>query len=172
MKLDLWSFLEGSKNILEFQGKLECTDLGLSNRDVKIIEPIEYKGEIFKTDGDKVINFNIKYTYEEKCNRCLSLANNKIESSLFGKLLEGKRDSENEEDGYEEILYYENGILKLDEYILEQVIVSLPIKTLCDDNCKGLCPKCGADLNKEKCDCVHENIDPRLEKLKDFFSKD
>jgi DUF177 domain-containing protein len=172
MKLDLWSFLEGKKDILEFQGKLECTDLKLKDREVKIVEPIEYKGEIFKVDRDKTINLNVKYTYSEKCNRCLAPSTGKIETNLYGKLLEGKTSLEDENDGYEEVLYYVNGILRLDEYIREQVIVSLPIKTLCDDDCKGLCPKCGVDLNKEKCDCVHEDIDPRLEKLKDFFSKD
>lgn len=172
MKLDLWSFLEGSKDILEFQGQIKSMDLNLSNRDIEIIGPVEYSGIIFKVNSDKVIDLNIEFTYSERCSRCLELSTEKIETNLFGKLLEGKYDLEDEEDGYEEILYYENNVLSLDEYIREQVIVSLPIKTLCNENCKGLCPKCGVDLNKEKCDCVHEDIDPRLEKLKDFFSKE
>jgi DUF177 domain-containing protein len=171
MKLNLWGFLEGSEDILRFQGQLEYGSLNLSDRDVEIIEPIEYKGEIFKADGDKVIHLDVQYTYSERCSRCLQPSTDKIKTSLYGKLLEGRNDLKDEDDGYEEILFYENGVLILDEYILEQVIVSLPIKTLCKDDCKGLCSKCGRDLNKEKCDCVHEDIDPRLEKLKDFFSK-
>lgn len=174
MELDLGSFLDGSKDVLELQGQLEYEDLKLSSRDVKIVEPIEYKGQIFKVSGGIQINIDINYTYTEKCNRCLETATGEIKTNLYGKLLQGNKSLENEadEDDDEEILYYENGILRLDEYILEQVIISLPIKTLCDDDCKGLCQKCGVDLNKEDCDCVHEDIDPRLEKLKDFFSKD
>lgn len=175
MELNLRSFLSGSKDVFEFEDKLQYEELELSNRDVKIVEPIEYKGTIFKVGGELKINLNVDFTYMEKCNRCLNPATKKIETSLYGKLLEGKKDFDaevNEDDDYEEILYYEDGILRLDEYIIEQVIVSLPIKTLCDDDCKGLCQKCGVDLNKETCDCVHEDIDPRLEKLKDFFSKE
>lgn len=172
MILDLGSFLEGSKDIVQFQGEVEFGGLDFNNKNVKIIEPIEYKGEIFKVNGEKVINLNIKYTYSEQCNRCLSPSTQTIETGLYGKLLEGKRDFKNEEEGYEEILYYQNGSLKLDEYILEQVAVSLPIKILCKDDCKGLCPKCGVDLNKKDCNCIHEDIDPRLEKLKNFFPKD
>lgn len=174
MKLNLGSFLDGSKDVFEVKGQLECEALELSNRDVKIVGPIEYKGQIFKVIGGHQINVDIKYTYTEKCNRCLAPATETIKTNIYGKLLEGKKDLEVEvnEDDDEETLYYENGILRLDEYIIEQVIVSLPIKTLCDDDCKGLCQKCGVDLNKENCDCVHEDIDPRLEKLKDFFSKD
>lgn len=172
MKLDLRSFLEGSEDILRFQGQLNYDKLNLSDRNISISEPIEYKGEVFKVDGDKVIHLDIQFTYSEECSRCLQPSTDKISTSVYGKLLQAKKDLTNEDDEYEEILYYENDILELDEYILEQIIVSLPIKTLCKDDCKGLCPKCGVDLNKEKCDCVHEDIDPRLEKLKDFFSKE
>ncbi len=171
MRLDLWSFLEGSEDVLHFEGSLEYDNLNLKNRDVNIIEPIEYKGDIFKVSGDKVIDLKIKYIYSETCNRCLTSATKEIRTSLYGKLLEGKREVENEEDGYEEVLYYEKGYLSLDEYIIEQVLVSLPIKTICKDSCKGLCSECGVDLNKDNCNCVHDDIDPRLEKLKDFFSK-
>lgn len=172
MKLDLWSFLEGNKDILEFQGQIESMDLQISDRDVKLTKPVEYSGYIFKVNRDNVIDLKIKYTYSERCSRCLALSNKEIETSLYGKLLEGKYDLEDEADGYEEILYYENNVLSLYEYIREQIILALPIKTLCSENCKGLCSKCGMDLNKGNCDCVHEDIDPRLEKLKDFFSKE
>lgn len=171
MKLDLWNFLEGSKDILHFEGNLECTNLNLSNRDVNIVEPIEYKGDIFKVKGEKVIDLKINYIYSEKCNRCLNPTTNEIETTLYGKLIEGKREVENDENGYEEVLYYEKGYLSLDEYIIEQVVISLPIKTICKDSCKGLCSKCGVELNKENCNCVHDDMDPRLEKLKNFFSK-
>ncbi len=180
MKLDLRSFLEGSEDILEFQGQIESMDLGLTNREIELVEPIEYSGVIFKANRDKMIDLSIKYKYSETCARCLAPSTETIETNLYGKLLEGncneedlsKKDQDQDEEEYEEILYYENDTLSLDKYILEQVILSLPIKTLCDENCKGLCSKCGIDLNKESCDCVHEDIDPRLEKLKDFFSKD
>lgn len=174
MILDLWSFLEGTKETIEFEGNLQYEGFNLNGRKIEILEPIEYKGQVFKVDGDKVIHVDIDFIYGESCNRCLNPTENKVRTLLFGKLMEGRKDfesMESEDDSYENILYYENSSLNLHEYIIEQVSLSLPMKTICKDNCKGLCPKCGIDLNKSQCDCNHEDIDPRLEKLKDFFPK-
>lgn len=179
MKLDLWELLEGGKEFLEFQGEIYWDGFNFNGRKIKSSEPIRYKGEAYNLSGDKVINININYIFEEKCNRCLKSTENEINTILSGKLVEGKRDHDeieieevdNEDNSYENLLYYENNNLYLDDYIIEQVILSLPMKILCKDDCKGLCSKCGIDLNNSNCDCVHEDIDPRLEKLKDFFSK-
>lgn len=48
----------------------------------------------------------------------------------------------------------------------EALILALPVKVLCSDECSGLCPGCGLDLNEGRCDCATESIDPRWEKLK------
>ena len=62
--------------------------------------------------------------------------------------------------------------------IIEQTLdFNLPQKVLCDEDCKGLCPKCGANLNKETCSCSEtasdeDYIDPRFAKLKDLFKND
>ena len=76
------------------------------------------------------------------------------------------------DDENDDIIYYKKGILDIDEYILMEVASSLPMKTLCDEICKGLCPGCGIDLNKESCTCEDDYIDPRLEHLKEFFLKE
>ncbi|MBU2493362.1 MAG: DUF177 domain-containing protein [Bacteroidetes bacterium] len=60
--------------------------------------------------------------------------------------------------------------INLSEDTIEYCKLSIPLKILCDENCKGLCLKCGADLNKETCGCVKENFNPvwdELKKLKD-----
>ena len=92
-----------------------------------------------------------------------------IETALDAKLEDynGKYNDDYEE--LEETVYYDDDLLDLEDYIYNEVISSLPMKTLCHKDCKGLCPKCGANLNTESCDCIQEEIDPRLEKLKDFF---
>ena len=76
-----------------------------------------------------------------------------------------------DEDELEDVILYENDELNLEEYIWSQVVSSLPMKTLCSNDCKGLCPTCGVDLNTQSCDCMGNTIDPRLEKLKELFPK-
>lgn len=175
MIIDLSSFLYGSDNLLSFKGELSETESGLKEQGIIMVGPIEYEGEIFKADGENAINMKISFKYEESCSRCLEPSVCKIETTLFGRLVEGqeKIDSEDDslEDDYDDRLYYENEILNLKDYIVNQVVVSLPMKSLCSEDCKGLCILCGIDLNKNTCECVHEDIDPRLEKLKNFFPK-
>lgn len=171
MIIDLSSFLDDPNELFHFEGKLEGTKIDLGGRSIIISDPIIYEGEIFKINGEKSIDIRITFSYSEACHRCLEPSNHEIKTALTGKLMEGKEELDSEDEGYDEILYYQNDILDPKDYILNQVIVSLPMKTLCSSNCQGLCPKCGADMNKKKCDCILEDIDPRLEKLKNFFPK-
>ena len=62
-----------------------------------------------------------------------------------------------------------DGKLDLAPLIREQIWLDIPMKPLCDPNCKGLCPHCGINLNRESCTCEDEKIDPRLEALKELY---
>lgn len=77
---------------------------------------------------------------------------------------------EDDEDG--EIRYFEGTSIDI-TYALEQsVFLELPMKILCNENCKGLCPDCGCNLNKSSCDCANNRIDPRLAALASFVLDD
>ena len=70
-----------------------------------------------------------------------------------------------------EIGYYQNDGLLLEDVLREQVLLSLPAKTLCREDCKGLCPRCGRNLNTETCTCVTAPADPRWSALSDLSSR-
>ena len=70
-----------------------------------------------------------------------------------------------------EFSYYEGDDFNLGGIIREQVILALPLQTLCKKNCKGLCQRCGKDLNEGPCDCKQEQADPRWRPLKAFKAK-
>lgn len=168
MLIDLSSFLDRIIEYLPIEGEVSADKLDLKGKDVSIIGPIKYKGEVFRLDGENIIQFKISYKYGEDCSRCLNYAINNVETNLYGRLFD--EDNDFEEDD-EEILVYKDYTIDLTDYILNQVILSLPMKSLCSPKCKGLCPTCGADLNNTNCDCENENIDPRLEVLKKFLPK-
>ncbi|MDA8082997.1 MAG: DUF177 domain-containing protein [Nitrospiraceae bacterium] len=67
--------------------------------------------------------------------------------------------------------FYREGEIDLQELLREQIVLDAQMKPLCDDKCKGICPKCGTDLNKGTCTCSRESVDPRLEVLKQYFQK-
>jgi uncharacterized protein len=70
-----------------------------------------------------------------------------------------------------EIGYYQNGGLALEDVLREQVLLSLPVRTLCREDCKGLCPRCGQNLNSETCTCDTIPVDPRWAVLSDLASR-
>lgn len=70
-------------------------------------------------------------------------------------------------DGDDEyILADDDGFVDLDTVFYEELLLQLPTKLLCKEYCKGLCPKCGQNLNSGSCSCTHKEVDPRLEVLK------
>jgi uncharacterized protein len=67
--------------------------------------------------------------------------------------------------------YYREDEIDLDPIVLEQIVLQIPIKPLCREACKGLCPQCGADLNVESCECRVDSGDLRFAVLKNFKIK-
>ncbi|MBN2026173.1 MAG: DUF177 domain-containing protein [Actinobacteria bacterium] len=73
-----------------------------------------------------------------------------------------------EEDEY----VIDEGTIDLNLLVNDAVMLSLPIKHLCDEGCKGLCQACGKNLNQGECGCIQESIDPRLEVLRTLLEKE
>jgi uncharacterized protein len=70
-----------------------------------------------------------------------------------------------------EIGYYQKDSLLLDDVLREQVFLSLPVRTLCKPDCKGLCPRCGVNRNNQPCQCEENQSDPRWEALSDLRTR-
>jgi uncharacterized protein len=169
MLYDLTSFLDSHDITYQFEGGLDSEPIN-DGIDINILNPIRFNGTIFKVDSELQLNCNIIYRFEANCDRCLKPIVTDFSTVLSGKLkdIKGKFNDEDESD---EIIYFENNLLDLKKYIWSQVVSSLPMKILCSEDCKGLCPICGVDLNNQSCDCMGNTIDPRLEKLKELFPK-
>ena len=71
-----------------------------------------------------------------------------------------------------EIGYYQKDSLLLEDVLREQVLLSLPVRTLCKPDCKGLCPRCGQNRNSQDCSCEEGQSDPRWEALSGLRSQD
>jgi len=112
---------------------------------------------------------------ELQCARCLEPVNQDVVryfELLYRPLgADAGRDELSVTDAEAEIGYYQgNGIL-LEDVLREQVLLALPLKVTCREDCKGLCPQCGANLNEKRCSCAEPVEDPRWSGLKDLRSK-
>lgn len=172
MKLDLSTIFDGSDVYFQSNGEIDLSEEDNNIGDIKILSPILYDIEIYKLNSqDRELKLKINFTYKEACHRCLKETKVDIETEVSGKVLE-KSEEEIDDDKMENYFFVENDILDLSELIRVQVNLAIPMKTLCDEDCKGICEHCGIDLNIKDCNCKENRIDPRLEVLKDLFPEE
>ena len=108
---------------------------------------------------------------ELQCARCLEPVPQEVkrEFELLYRPLgaDAGKDELSVTDAEAEIGYYQGEGLALEDVLREQILLALPLKVTCRADCKGLCPQCGKNLNREQCSCSTEVEDPRWAALKD-----
>jgi uncharacterized protein len=133
---------------------------------IEFVKPIILDSELSLIEDIISLNGTIVTEAILPCSRCLVGFNHIIDIQIHEKF---SSDPENKD---EEIIFIEGDTIDVTDVIKNNILLSLPIKKLCKDNCKGLCQNCGTNLNIATCDCTKDNVDPRLAKLKDLFSAD
>ncbi|NLI15262.1 MAG: DUF177 domain-containing protein [candidate division Zixibacteria bacterium] len=121
--------------------------------------------------GDEIIcQVDIRTEAEVECSRCLELFNLPIESRLqyVVQMLDPVPETTDDDDDFE-IIPKAQAELDISQRVRESIILAIPIKPLCSDDCKGLCPMCGANLNEGLCGCVPDKSDERWDVLKKLF---
>ncbi|HPL63830.1 MAG TPA: DUF177 domain-containing protein [Syntrophales bacterium] len=108
-----------------------------------------------------------------ECGRCLKEVEKPIRAE-FRYVLVPYEPGEDEDPDSEDELYfgrYRDEEIEIDPIILEQLILRIPVRAVCDEACRGLCPQCGANLNEEQCRCERPAGHPGFGPLKNFKVK-
>lgn len=145
----------GSKK--QYRTELDADHIDFRNREIEIDGSLKIELDVIKTERAYVLSGELEGTLILQCSRCLKYFKYPINVEISDELL------------IEDIEDLHN--INMFPIFESDIILEIPIKPLHDEDCKGLCPICGQDLNEEECDCEKESIDPRLEKLKDFKQK-
>jgi uncharacterized protein len=155
---------------------------------IDVPEGVDFEGQHFSLPEGLAVETNVQWLEESllsarlslsaavkgKCARCLAEASLAISDDLmylyFLRGLElGKDTRLQSDDGYMPVeVDFWGRTLNLSDQVWESLLMLLPPKLLCREECAGLCPHCGADLNEGPCSCAPEESDPRLEVLKNF----
>lgn len=159
MRLDFTDLFNSSVDEKKIDYKLRLDDFEYSTYK-PLKNGVEVKGRAYSKADVAYIELNVSFDFFGICDRCAdefertySFDINKIVVPYL----------ENEEDD-DDCVVTENNILDVDDLVYQEIILFLPHKMLCSDDCKGLCPTCGANLNREKCNCKKE-VDPRMAAL-------
>jgi uncharacterized protein len=125
--------------------------------------PVSVKGRVANSTGIVEINAEASYELTVACSRCARETVHKMNTEICHTLVRQVEDENNDDFLTVTDLRYD-----LDPLVREDILLSMPYKFLCADDCKGLCPKCGKNLNEGPCSCKPET-DPRLEALKQLL---
>jgi uncharacterized protein len=138
----------------------------------RIVAPVSLTFDIDKDKQQFHLAGAVKTTLELTCGRCLEPFTWPVEAEFDLRyqphtLNTGEGEREIEEDDLT-TAFYDNDEIDLGHLMREQFYLSLPMKPLCGDACRGLCVVCGTNLNREACDCKPGWEDPRLAALKNL----
>ncbi|NLP47862.1 MAG: DUF177 domain-containing protein [Clostridiales bacterium] len=127
-------------------------------------EPVRVYGKVKNTADVVRLKGGATGPTFQFCDRCACDIKGKMNTPIEHVLVTQLEDEENDE-----LVLLENYILDLDTLVTEDILLAMPTKLLCFDECKGLCDGCGKNLNHEKCIC-EKTIDPRLDVLRQLLN--
>ncbi len=127
-------------------------------------------GQITDQAGYMRLTLKAELTYHGECARCLAPVDG-VFSLDFERTVatEGMLTEQQAEEMVDEYVVLHGKELDVDEALTEELLLGFPTRLLCEEDCPGLCSKCGKPLRDGDCGCSHKEIDPRLAVLQHFF---
>lgn len=148
-------------------------ELGLDDEQARLASEARVEGRATRKSSEVRLRGRLSATVEIDCDRCVAPVALPLDVEFDTPFVPAESETgagENVELGRADLdlSFYEGEAIDLDELVREQIYLALPTRQLCREDCKGLCPTCGANLNVEGCSCAQQEIDPRWSALADL----
>ncbi len=164
MMLDLSPIINYEGKTLPVEAELE---LSASEAGLVFFKPVKVSGQMTNIGGSIELSCDITAMLLCACDRCCGEFKDEFKCVLSETLRKESMKAESGENP--DVIYFQGSQISLSELVLNTIIVSLPSKLLCKEDCRGLCPSCGADLNLGDCGCDTRPVDPRFDILDKLF---
>ena len=164
MIVDLRHIFVNENSCLPIEYSLDLSDLEFAGT-FPLKKPVTIKGTVSNKAGLVSFLAHIYYEFEAPCDRCGQITAKEYDIPV-SKALATSVESE-ESDG---IIATPDMKLDIDELVYAETVSNLPMKHLCREDCKGICQKCGKNLNEGECGCPSKEIDPRLAALAELLN--
>lgn len=158
MKINVSGVLRSINSSIAVDGEIDVPSIVYMGDEISVNTPIKVSAKITNTGGSLLLAGRIYANLTLKCSRCLESFNYNFENDFEEEL------SNNSDD--EDVVHFEGDTIELTDIIVNNILLYLPMKVVCRENCEGLCPVCGSNLNAGGCSCTGDSLDPRLEVLK------
>ncbi len=171
MIIDISSVLTGEKPSLDINYEIPLSEADVLTENLfgaKPTSPVSVRGSIKNNGGCTTLYLTASFDYAGECARCLDAVSGSFSLDFERTVVaEGSLESSDEED----YVITKDGKISPDLQLCEELSLSFPSKLLCDEDCPGLCPKCGKPKKEGKCGCPEKEIDPRLKILAQLLEK-
>jgi uncharacterized protein len=170
MRIDLKN-LEGGKG--DFARVYQPDELDPVDERIQLIAPVAINGKVRLAGNEVFVKGHVETGAQVECDRCLQGVELPVSSDFA---LEYVSDSEYGSgaviaeltEAEMSVSVFEGEAIDVEEIVKEQILLAVPTRMLCREDCKGICPECGTDLNMGDCSCPMDDIDPRWAALKNL----
>lgn len=194
MEIELSRLQQAVEVSLAEQVQLSDAEKGLSGRSlaaegIRFPDPVRFDGRARSTDGHYSLEGTVTGRVGIQCSRCAAAIFHELDLEFAIRVTTEPLGSEEEATEFDETdegaqvpksemdiswMAPESQVLPVGDLVREQVLLDLPIRPLCREDCQGLCPECGTDLNEQSCSCERAgegSTDPRLAPLLELKKK-
>lgn len=167
-------YLEDGKG--SFAHTYQPDELDLMDERVDLTQPVEVSGRVGASGSEIRVSGAVETRVKVECDRCLNTLEIPVSASftlqyITGQEYESSHVAELTPDEMA-VAVFDGEAIDVDEIVREQILLAVPDRALCREDCKGLCSTCGTDLNGGSCNCESSDIDPRWAALKKFKNGD
>jgi uncharacterized protein len=150
-------------------------ELDFNDDRVRLIQPPEISGWIVRKGNQVLVSGRVSARTQVDCDRCLKSVGTTVLAEFSLQCVtavdyQAAHAAELEESDLA-LSIYDGEAIDIDEIVREQVLLAVPTRALCREDCKGFCPNCGADRNVKECDCPCGDSDPRWAGLKELVNR-
>ena len=162
MILDLKPIFNIEGKSLEFNYEIDLSGEELNDA-YPFTTPVTVKGSIFNRAGIVEMQADVDCSLDICCDRCAKPFKYPFDLNIDHTLVSSLENEDNDD-----LILIDDMNFNLDELVADDIFLNLPVKFLCKEDCKGICPGCGVNLNEGKCSCKKE-VDPRLAALQQLL---
>lgn len=166
MTLNVATSLKTPGQTYGFEAKTGWSDMEYGGRYVKFAEPVSLVGTyVFDNDGF-TLKGTIMTALDSECARCTAPFVEKLEIEFSERFV--KEISDDDDESY----VFTGTVIDITQMIRDNILLNLSISSICSEDCLGLCPVCGCNLNISRCDCIVKDSDNPFHKLEQLLKDD
>lgn len=176
MQISISSIKDQQGSALPFDFSISEADFPPLGDDIRLLSAVRVHGKVLNTGESMLVRAQAEGRLELQCSRCLQPVQIDVDAVIEERYRRLGADglAEHEADALadeEDVGYYERDRIDVGEVVRENFALQIPMKPVCSDGCRGLCPQCGVNFNVETCDCSQDETDPRLAVLREWQAR-